>query len=349
MRASVMVAAMWVLGCGGGARSEVRATTPDVADEEVETVVEAPPEEDLAPRAWLFRVSGGDAASPSYLLGTMHLGITFRAAVPSPLDSTLIDARTVAMEIDMREGLRFFREAPRVRIPRRQWNDRTLGAATFARLTAELARIAPPEAIARVPAGALANYLQQVRMAEVEAVEDGRTPIAGATSSARLDRSIFNWAIASGIPFVALETPEEAMAAFAGGEPAAAVEALRALVEDPAGARDAARRLRDAYRSLDEARLLAELAEMSAEERHAVFDVRNAAWMRNLVPAIQGGGAFVAVGVGHLVGEGSVIDLLEAQGYQVERVLGDGGLRPSARTGVIIAMREARIDRMLAR
>lgn len=27
------------------------------------------------PQAWLWRVSGGEAASPSYLLGTMHVGV----------------------------------------------------------------------------------------------------------------------------------------------------------------------------------------------------------------------------------------------------------------------------------
>ena len=343
MRETALLAMVWLMGCGGAAREAARPAGPEPEPVE-EAEVAAPPEEDLAPRAWLYRVTGGGAPSPSYLLGTMHIGITFRAAVPSPLDSTLIDARTVVMEIDMREATRFFQEAPRTRTPRRQWLDRALPAETFARLSAELARMAPPEMIRQIPAGALANYLLQVRMAEVEAVEDGRTPIAGATSSARLDRSIFNWAIASGVPFVALETTEEGLAAFAGGEPAAAVEALRAMVDDAEGARAQARRLRDAYRSLDEAQLLAVLAEMPEDQHQRVFHVRNAAWMRNLLPALEGGGAFVAVGAGHLVGEGSVIELLRAQGYQVERVLGDGGLTPSERTGVLIASRGSSID-----
>jgi uncharacterized protein len=338
MRELVVLTVAMVLGCGA-AREEVRATTPAEPETAEATAAEAAPEEDLAPRAWLYRVSGGDAAAPSYLLGTMHIGITFRAAVPSPLDSTLFDARAVAMEVDMREAMRFFREAPRVRVPRRQWIDRTLPRETFARLTTELSRVAPAEIVARLPAGLLALHFQQVRMAEVEAVEDGRTPIPGATSSARLDRSIFNWAIASGLPFVALETPEEAVAAFVTDDPTAAVDALREMIDDPEGARDAARRLRDAYRSLDEDQLLAVLGEMGAEERRMMLDVRNAAWMRNLVPLIQAGEAFVAVGAGHLVGAGSVIELLEARGYRVERVLGDGGLTPSERTDILISMR----------
>ena len=71
-----------------------------------------------APHAWLWRVSGGDAVAPSYMLGTMHLGVTFREAVPEPLDATLFDARAVVMEVDVREAERFFASAPASPRPR---------------------------------------------------------------------------------------------------------------------------------------------------------------------------------------------------------------------------------------
>ena len=37
------------------------------------------------PRAWLWRVEGCGATAPSFLLGTMHVGVRFSDAVPPPL------------------------------------------------------------------------------------------------------------------------------------------------------------------------------------------------------------------------------------------------------------------------
>jgi hypothetical protein len=328
-------------GCGG-AREPLRLSSAGT----VRSHGEAEPEpaglveEDLTPRAWLFEVRGPGGIGPSYLLGTMHIGVTFRTAVPAPLDSALFDARLVAMEIDMRDAMRFFREAPRSTLPRRAWLDRALPRETWQRLSTELARLAPAEIVRQVHPGALTNYLAQVRMAEVEALEDGRTPIAGAISSTRLDRSIFDWTIRSGVPFVALETPEEAMAALSALDRGDAVEALVRMVDDADEARLEARQLRDAYRSLDEEAVLAVLSSMSAADHAILLEQRNAAWMPHVLPELARGGVFVAVGVAHLLGPASVVELLRAEGYTVERVLGDGGMRPTERTDVIMGRLE---------
>lgn len=334
VRAAVPWAALLASVACGPPREVMRMSSAGATRPAVAAEVEAL--DPSAPHAWLYRVSGGDAAAPSYLLGTMHLGVTFRDAVPEPLDSTLFEARAVVMEVDLREAERFFASAPASPRPRREWLDRTLPDETWARLVTELGGRAPPEILRQLPPGALTLYLEQVRMAEVEAIEDGRTPVPGATSSTRLDRSIFQWAVSAGTPIVALETTEEALAAFASLEAVDATEALRAVLDDPEAARADARRLRDAYLSLDEARVLSVLAEMPDDARHAMLDVRNHAWMANLVPQIRSGDAFVAVGCGHLVGAGSVRELLEAEGYVVERVLGDGGLEPSGRADIRI-------------
>lgn len=344
MRASASVApslvacVLLVTSCGG-AREPLRLSSAGSVRLEEAEPERATTAEDTAPHAWLFRVSGGDSAAPSYLLGTMHIGITFRNAVPSPLDSALFDARSVAMEVDMREAERFFREAPpaRPRV-RRARLDRAMSHDAWEHLTTELSRV-PVEILRQLDPGFLTLYLSQVRMAEVEAREEGRTPVPGAVSSTRLDRSIFDWTIAAGVHFVALETPEEAMAAFAGLESTGAIEALERMVLDPEEARLDARRLRDAYLSLDPTNLLPILEEMPVEARTAMLDVRNQAWMQNLLPLIQAGRAFVAVGCAHLLGHGSVIELLEAQGYTVERVLGDGGLLPSERSSILVSSR----------
>lgn len=57
------------------------------------------------------------------------------------------------------------------------------------------------------------------------------------------------------------------------------------------------------------------------EIARVLIDQRNANWVRWLEHRLdQPGTVLVAVGAGHLAGKGSVIDLLQKQGYKVERV-----------------------------
>ncbi|NBB93441.1 MAG: TraB/GumN family protein [Gammaproteobacteria bacterium] len=69
------------------------------------------------------------------------------------------------------------------------------------------------------------------------------------------------------------------------------------------------------------------LVETMQTEYPELYDVlftrRNADWVEQLEAELAGSGTdFVAVGVGHLVGEGSVIELLRERGWTVERVDG---------------------------
>lgn len=327
----------WVLlsGCASAtlapatlARPTVRAEVPAsfasaaIAPDDAPALDVAP----HAPRAWLYRVAL-PGVEPSYLLGTMHVGVDFLRAVPPPLDAAMLGARTVVMEIDLREVQRYFRDPPRsARRTRVVGVDRALPRATWRRLTDELSYVASPMQIRRAPLGMLAVYMRHVRMAEVEADDDGWDRVPGTASPTHLDRWIFDWAIDAGVPFVALETPEEAVAALSTFRRPSAIAALREVVDEPDVARDAARRLRRAYLSWDEAEVLAILSEMSADERHATFEVRNQTWLARLLPELEAGGAFVAVGLGHLLGDGNLVTLLRERGVLVERVLGDGDL-----------------------
>lgn len=301
-----------------GAEAPTGARTPDAP---------VGPVAPAAPRAWLYRVEGGGPTS--YLFGTMHVGVAFPRALPPPLDSALYGARELVMEIDIRAATRFLREGPRVRRSRSDWIDRALPRETWSRLCSELSWVAAPEQIAPLPAGALAAYLRQVRMAEIEATEDGWDRIPGTASPTHLDRWIYDWADAWRMPIVALETPAEAVEALSAVPRPSALATLRHIVDDAESAREEARRLRHAYLSLDEAEVLDVLSAMSPEEREATFHRRNEAWLARLLPELREGSAFVAVGLAHLVGERSLAALLEREGFTVERVLGDGGLVPT--------------------
>lgn len=296
-------------------------TEPTPAEAEAATVA-------ATPRVWLWEVSGGDAASPSFVLGTMHIGVRMNVALPAPLDARLHDARAVVMEIDPREAERAFASMPGRRIPRRQWLDRALAPSTWALLVAELGDRIPPEVLRQLPPAMLALYLSQVRMAEVEAREEGREPVRGAASSARLDASIFDWTVRAGTHFVPLETPEEALAALAAIAEGSAIDELTEMLDQAEQARDEERALRNAYVAFDEGPMLALLnAEMTPEVREGLLLARNRAWMPHLLHEIAAGNAFVAVGLGHLLGEGSVLEALTAAGYTVRRVGNDVSAR----------------------
>jgi uncharacterized protein YbaP (TraB family) len=301
---------------------------PDAATEALPSDPRSPD----APRAWLYRVRRGPDAAPSYLLGTLHVGVSFTRAVPRPLDRALHEARVVVMEIDIHQAQAYLRRPQRTTTHEPPL-DRVLPAETWSRLTRELSFVARPEELAHLPAGLVASYLRQVRMADVEAEEDGWPRFPGTASPTHLDRWIFDFASRWGVPFVALERPEETVRALADVPRESPVRVLADIVDRPEDARASARRLRSAYLSLDEARVLDALSEMSDAEREATFARRNRAWLPRLVAALEGGAAFVAVGLGHLLGEGSLVALLREAGFEVERVRGDGGLAPLGAPG----------------
>jgi uncharacterized protein len=60
-------------------------------------------------------------------------------------------------------------------------------------------------------------------------------------------------------------------------------------------------------------------AEFEQMKRELLLD-RNASWVPKLEAMLDKGNGFVAVGAGHLVGPGSVLDLLQKKGYKVTRL-----------------------------
>lgn len=52
-----------------------------------------------------------------------------------------------------------------------------------------------------------------------------------------------------------------------------------------------------------------------------VYDARNEAWIPDIKKHIAKGNVFIAVGVGHFLGEKGILALLEREGYEVERVV----------------------------
>jgi uncharacterized protein YbaP (TraB family) len=110
--------------------------------------------------------------------------------------------------------------------------------------------------------------------------------------------------------------------------------ALKAMLDDMEGVKKQNVEVLSAYRAGDDARLVKSINDPSqwkdmgltqADAARAMDEMlygRNRAWIPVLEKLLANGEAFVAVGVGHLVGAKSVIDLLGQKGYRITRVTG---------------------------
>lgn len=111
------------------------------------------------------------------------------------------------------------------------------------------------------------------------------------------------------------------------------VRSLKAILDDPKKGEENTRQMLAAYLSGDDAKLVALSDAQKADQLKAgiteaeykqsmdemLYD-RNASWIPGIEKLHARGGGFVAVGALHLVGKRSVLDLLAAKGYRVDRV-----------------------------
>jgi uncharacterized protein YbaP (TraB family) len=111
------------------------------------------------------------------------------------------------------------------------------------------------------------------------------------------------------------------------------VVALKDILDDADGAAKVTGDMLSAYVAGDETQILAITArEHDDYKKHGHTDAewdqqmedllygRNASWIEPIEKLHTTGGGFVAVGAAHLVGTRSVLELLAAKGYAVQRV-----------------------------
>lgn len=132
---------------------------------------------------------------------------------------------------------------------------------------------------------------------------------------------------------VGLESPAEQVAMFSGLQPEVEEALLAQTIEDALGGGTYAVDLIEAWRSGD-ADALEGLVFADVERFRAVYETlvwsRNRAWVDALIDlASDGEATFVLVGAGHLVGPGSLVELLRDRGLTVAR-LGTGAAEEAA-------------------
>lgn len=313
---ALAVAAAVAVACGAPARSvEAPAPAPAQAAPVTETAAPAtaaPPVDEALiasdaalERPFLYLATKGDARV--HVLGTVHLGIQ-PARLPPVVWDALDAARVVVVEADTRSiSIASFRRTDGTTL------DAELGPAHWAKLEATIGR-------------QLAAGLRTMKTSMATVVLTARA-IPMTTS---IDDAVRSRAENAGIEVAFLETGTFQSALL---DKWLDVRGLRAMLDDLAASDDAQRRMLTAYARGDDAALAAIAADRSgwaaSGRSDAEFDEmtreilldRNAAWIAPIEGHAAAGPVFVAVGAAHLFGAGGVLELLEARGWRVERVV----------------------------
>ena len=160
-------------------------------------------------------------------------------------------------------------------------------------------------------------WLAALQLSSAFAARAGRRPEAGVEAVLSAE------ARARHLPAWYFESPEEQIQILAGLAEEDQIGLLMSVLDETDSSPRELDALDRSWAAGDvvtlEARLTAESAAMDPDVREAILLERNRAWAARIETRLQGSGrTFVAVGAAHLVGEGSVIDLLRDRGLVVE-------------------------------
>ncbi len=264
-------------------------------------------------RGLLFRVeppSGGGA--PSYLFGTIHSEDLRVVDLPAPVEQAFHGADVFVMEV----------------IPDSAAIAESTSAMTFSdgRTLADVL----PEPLydqtvsalgQRGMSEAVIKHFKPWAAMLLLSVPEGKT-------GQFLDVRLYASAGASGKQVLGLETMHEQLGVFDDLAETEQIGLLRETVERLDELPQAFEDLVEAYRDRDLAKLL-RLSEKSLQQgapglakrfREAAIDSRNRHMAERILPLLDHGGHFIAVGALHLPGEGGLLERISAEGYEISPV-----------------------------
>jgi uncharacterized protein YbaP (TraB family) len=261
--------------------------------------------------------------SPSFLFGTCHMGVSLDEALPRDHRPLVAGARVVLVEILPKDMLKLAQQVqPResggeglMFLPPGQSLRALIGEDQWPALVEAFGPKTIPENLDRLHPFFVAAALGQ----KLTPPEQMLTSPSG-----NLDTALVGLATRAGVEVVPLETLDEQLHALLGGPPDMFVEQLRRLL-DPVGRQeefDRTRLVLDACRTGSFDGAIREIGRLPAAERTRMFTDRNAAWLPSVERELTQGGAFVAVGVGHMLGDDGIVAALRERGYSVTQMRG---------------------------
>lgn len=251
-----------------------------------------------------------DGPIPSWLFGTIHSDDATVATLPASVTARLDASKSFHPEVEVSADLAA-----------------TVVMKIFDPDSPDLAMRLPPGLWLRVKHAATAVDLPEPllqRLSPGFAALLFSAPANGGLGTT-VDGQLYERAVEHRLAIAALETVDEQLALFQQLPDAQAIVALTDALDEIDAGRPAGKKLLAAYASGDErtvaAAVEAEFATSPAARALAepLLYRRNRAMADRLAPHLKAGGAFVAIGVAHLTGPRSVIELLRARGWKITR------------------------------
>lgn len=254
----------------------------------------------------LWRVRRGEQVS--HFLGTCHLPLAVADVMPDP--EPLAGSRRLLVELQ--DGDIAPDEALRAMWDQDGSNAETLGRERFTALSRRLG-------LQTMPAPLL-DHMTPTWLALTASLADLSPPAASEAAATApgsppvlLDQGVIALARELGVEVQAIETFAQQLALIEG----MGAELEESLADPAAAAETTEAMARLCYRgdvsigpSFDDGAY------------HAMLRDRNLAWFPRLLPELEQGGVFVAVGAAHMLGREGLLALAEAEGFTVERLSG---------------------------
>lgn len=246
---------------------------------------------------------------PSYLFGTVHSAHPLVSEIPKTVTDALNQSRSFHPELEFTPQAMGEMTSHLFRMDNPNLQPR-LPAELWERLRRNAARAGIPEPL-----------LQKIPL-ELAALPFTTRP--GTDFDRIVDVQLSQRALSLGIGIHALETFAEQVDAFKTLTEEEAVLFLEQTLQEFENGFPAKMKILEIYSAGDLDALYeemeAEFEKIGSEKLLNVFlKDRNKRMVERMLPYIEKGGAFVAVGVGHMAGEENIIELLEKEGFRARR------------------------------
>ncbi len=264
-----------------------------------------------APKPWtklfLWRIEG---PQPSYLFGTMHLPDARATHLPPPLVDALSTTNGVALELRL-DLVSQIEMAVRMQAPKGS----AVADAVPAPLRERLRKIVVAQGGSWPLIERVRPWMAGLLLGFLSAPTSAGTPI---------DLALHDWAIDHGKPCDGLETVAEQSTMGDALPLADQLAILKDAVESYEKGAESPEPLREAYYAGDERRSLALLHEPAGSPgaerfQKMMLDARNVRLAERIRARLAAGAppTFYAVGLGHVIGAGGIIERLRKAGYKL--------------------------------
>jgi uncharacterized protein len=258
---------------------------------------------------WRIRVAG---KQPSYLLGTIHSTdprvTRLRPAVIAALDGC--DRFVMEMKMDTNAFMQF---GTTMMLGPDKDLQSLIGEPLFDQVIQAMAAYGMPEPV-----------VHQLKPWVVVAMLSMPKPSGGVI----LDLVLYQRAAGQGKPTSGLESAAEQLAVFEGLSLQDQIELLKMTLKSLPSQQQMFEKLIEAY-AADDLERIAGIAQLNHEQSRSASarrfmtrlnDDRNLRMVRRIIPYLEQGNSFIAVGALHLAGPQGIVTLLEDKGYTTESV-----------------------------